>query len=392
MTTLYAGAARMNMCLRAIVRLRHEISAALFAALAAFAAPFASARLPDRAELMRLRAGAAGIEVAGIVMVEIDERGRLRAVADGCAQFAADGRRGRGARGPGGLQRVASISKLFTAAAIVDLERRGALDLDRGIDAWLGAAWRHPAFAGQPLTVRQLLNHTASLIDSEQYWAAWPARIVADGATHRFDPEHPPGTYFRYSNFGYVLLGQVLESVTGQRFDRWMNIRWLQPAKIRGGFNWSAPRRVAPRQIVTLYRKQGSDGLWRPEGPWIPQIDAVAGGAPQPPDGLHDYRAGLNGSIFSPHGGLRISIPDLARWLHRLEPSLFEHMVRGAYRIAADGHNGDSEDGFYTDIGLGLHAYRLGAHGEVWGHFGDAYGLRAAVLRHPTSRRVWAYA
>jgi CubicO group peptidase (beta-lactamase class C family) len=230
-------------------------------------------------------------------------------------------------------------------------------------------------------------------MDGDQYWLPWTQVIDATTTgTHRFDPDHRPGSFFRYCNFNYVMLGQILERVSRQRFDTLMQQHQFQPQSLVAGYNWRITRAFDPARIVTLYRRQAEGQPWDPTGPWIAQVDDFGGALPAANGDLEQYRIGTNGSVFSPHGGLRISLPDLARWLSRLDRRTFAAMRAAPVVLRADGSNGDSERGFYRDFGLGMHSRDLPGVGRVWGHFGEAYGLRAAVLRDPASRRVWAYA
>ncbi len=357
----------------------------------AFAAPPAAA--VTQAELDAIRTGSAGIELAGIVVATIDRKGRLQTLASGCARFAANGRDCAAPLRPDGLMRIASISKMVTAAEVVRLAQRKQLLLDQDVSSLLGFELRNPAFPSQAITLRQLLNHTSSVIDGDQYWLPWPQIIDATTtSTHRFDSDHRPGSFFRYCNFNYVLLGQILERVSSQRFDRLMQQDQFQPQSLVAGYNWRTTQPFDPARVVTLYRRQAEGQPWDPAGPWISKVDAFGGALPTVNGDLAQYRIGTNGSVFSPHGGLRISLPDLARWFSRLDRRTFAAMRAAQVVLRADGSNGDSERGFYRDFGLGMHSRDLPGFGTVWGHFGEAYGLRAAVLRDPASRRVWAYA
>jgi CubicO group peptidase (beta-lactamase class C family) len=291
------------------------------ASLIALALAAPSPAAVTQAELDALRAGSAGVELAGIVVATIDRQGRLQTLASGCARFAANGRDCAQPLRPDGLMRIASISKMVTAAEVLRLVRRRHLALDQDVSSLLGFEIRNPAFPRQAITVRQLLNHTSSIVDGEQYWLPWPQVIDATTAsTHRFDPDHGPGSFFRYSNFNYVLLGQMLERVSRQRFDRLMQQDQFKPQSLVAGYNWRIAQPFDPGRIVTLYRRQAEGQSWNPAGPWIPQVDDFAGAPPAPNPDLRQYRIGTNGSVFSPHGGLRIALPDLARWLSPCAP------------------------------------------------------------------------
>lgn len=107
--------------------------------------------------------------------------------------------------------RVGSLTKTVTAAAILKLQAEGRLKLDDPVATWLPD---FPRAAG--ITVRELLNHTSGLSD------AWEAPLAEPLDTaHRLaligkaETDFPPGTDWRYSNAGYMVLGAILEKITG---------------------------------------------------------------------------------------------------------------------------------------------------------------------------------
>jgi CubicO group peptidase (beta-lactamase class C family) len=342
--------------------------------------------------LEALRRGSAGPELAGIVLATADRHGTIRSLASGCGQFQADGATCRHPLRPDSLMRVASITKLVTAVGIHRLASEGRLSLESDVGSLLGLRLRNPAHAARPITLRQLLNHTSSIIDGEQYWVPWPQALdPASDRTHRFDPEHAPGAFFRYANYNYVLLGQIIERTTATTLAQYLVQHQLQPLQIRAGLNWQQMRPPEPDRVATLYRRQSDDGRWQPSGPWLPQVDDFGGASPSALD-LTGYRPGHNASVFSPHGGLRISLPDLVRWYAQLDSRTLHALMRRPVVLRGDGLDGDDEQGFYRRFGAGAQGFDWPGIGRVWGHFGEAYGLRAALLRRPASGRVWAYA
>ncbi|NID14639.1 serine hydrolase domain-containing protein [Luteibacter yeojuensis] len=107
--------------------------------------------------------------------------------------------------------RVGSLTKTVTAAAIMKLQAEGRLKLDDPVAKWLPG---FPSAAG--ITVRELLNHTSGISD------AWEAPLAEPlDTTHRLaligkaGSDFPPGTDWRYSNSGYMVLGAILEKITG---------------------------------------------------------------------------------------------------------------------------------------------------------------------------------
>jgi len=129
--------------------------------------------------------------------------------------------------------RIASVTKTFTAALVLQLAETGALSLDDPLARFL------PDFPnGGQITIRQLLNHSAGISDRP---AAPPPggpgrdrdmnALVAEIALR--PPSFPPGTAQAYSNAGYILLGAVIERVTGKPWDAAMRERLFGPLGLR---------------------------------------------------------------------------------------------------------------------------------------------------------------
>lgn len=117
---------------------------------------------------------------------------------------------------------LASISKPFTATALMVLVERGAIDLDRPADDYLGAA-RLTAHLGSAAeaTLRRLANHTAGLPLHYQFFYADEdfARPPREETIRRYGHlVSPPGETFRYANLGYGLLDDVIARASGQSY------------------------------------------------------------------------------------------------------------------------------------------------------------------------------
>lgn len=119
--------------------------------------------------------------------------------------------------------RVASHSKTFTAAGIMKLRERGAVGLDDTLGAHVPGL--HPALAGA--RVAQLLSHSAGVVRDGTTADAWcDRRPFADdvelAAALAEAPTVDPNTRFKYSNYGYALLGRLIEAVTGEAYGDWI--------------------------------------------------------------------------------------------------------------------------------------------------------------------------
>jgi CubicO group peptidase (beta-lactamase class C family) len=159
--------------------------------------------------------------------------------------------------GPETVYRIGSITKQFTAAAILQQVDHGALSLDDDITRYV------PEFSsrGKRVKIRQLLNHTSGLKDfgdlGDRFLAVrsrdLPQRdVLALVRQIRFDSE--PGTKWRYSNAGYYLLGVILERITGQRYIDYLQERIFKAAGLTGTGGCD------PRVLVP-HRARGYDAI-----------------------------------------------------------------------------------------------------------------------------------
>ena len=184
------------------------------------------------------------------VRVAFDRHGETATQAEGLADIAAN--RAIGIDDPA---RIASISKLVTAIAVLRLVEAGTLSLDEDVGQRLGVPLRNPAFPGTPISLRMLLSHTSSLTDGAGYWDV-PLGTGIEALTadpKAWDTGHAPGSYFRYTNLNFPLVAQVMERATGERFDRLMRRLVLFPLKLDACFNWSGCSDDAVRRAVVLY-------------------------------------------------------------------------------------------------------------------------------------------
>lgn len=162
--------------------------------------------------------------------------------------------------------RLASISKQFTAMAVMLLARDGKLRYDQRVREIL------PELPGaaQGVTVRHLLNHTAGLPDYEDLIPDSQAAQVGDRdvlglLAHKDTLYFPPGSAYRYSNSGYVLLGLLVERVSGVRFPDFLRARIFAPLGM----------------TASVAHVEGADTVPR----------RAYGYSPGPPPGVHAHRS-----------------------------------------------------------------------------------------------------
>jgi CubicO group peptidase (beta-lactamase class C family) len=150
------------------------------------------------------------------------------------------------------LFRLASLSKPVTAAAVLKLAEAGLLDLDAKVFDILSDVEPPPGAAVDPrlaeITVLDLLRHSGGwdrsvsfdpMFRSREIATAMGVATPADAAAivgyMKGQPlDLDPGTKYAYSNFGYCLLGRIIEKITGQRYDEYVNTAVLAPAGASG--------------------------------------------------------------------------------------------------------------------------------------------------------------
>lgn len=358
-----------------------------------------------------------GVEVPAYGLVAATPGGAVLTRVAGAAEVAPDGTALRPFSALDSAVRIASVSKLVVALALHRLADAGRLDLDADVSVALGWRLRNAAHPQTPITVRQMLRHESSLSDAGGYAVVLGERLRDKLGPASFS-KAAPGTSFDYANLNQAILGEAIEAVTGQRFDRAVTALVLAPLGLDACFNWSgcSPARIAGG--ATLYRKAPSDaGPWDAAGPWIAQVDAErpAGGCPvrlaegEPCD-LESYRPGSNGALFSPQGGLRITLLDLASLGLALladdgflKPETRASLFR-AVPVKPAGSGGETDAGLMQSWSQGgLHCFSgTGAAGgdqplspqplNGCGHLGEAYGLRSGLVVDPAARTVVAYA
>lgn len=125
------------------------------------------------------------------------------------------------------LFRIASMSKAFTALAILKLRDEGRLSLDALAESYVPElkGWRYPTADSPRIRVRDLLSHTSGFVtddpwgDRQQVMSeAEFTRLLSEGVPFT----RAPGLAFEYSNFGYALLGRIVTNVSGMPYDQYI--------------------------------------------------------------------------------------------------------------------------------------------------------------------------
>jgi len=244
--------------------------------------------------------------------------------------------------------RLASISKQFTAAAILLLAQDGKLSLDDKIKHWLPTL---PA-AADAITIRQLLSHTGGLIDYEDLMPASQQTQLHDiDVLHLLEKSNRtyfvPGKGYRYSNGGYALLALIVGKASGQDFATFLRQRIFLPLGMRN----------------TYAHQDGIDEV--PERAYgYSRVDSHWQRTDQSPT-----------SAVLGDGGIYSSLEDLAHWDAALydERLLNAESLRQAFSPATATPEPDVP--FY---GFG---WRI--NGETLWHSGESLGFRNVIVRYP---------
>jgi len=268
----------------------------------------------------------------------------------------------------------ASITKTFTAVSIMQLRDRGLLSLDDPIVKYVPELREvyDPFGSMGDITIRQLLSHSAGFRDATWPWSrgeAWEpyeptewSQLVAMMPYTRI--LFPPGSRYSYSNPGIIFLGRVIEKVTGDVYEAYVDKNVFRPLGMRYSYFDGTPWDLLPYRSNHYFLRGGK----REEG------------------GL-DFNTGITVS----NGGLNAPVPDMARWFgfllgappdgvdgdEILRRSSLEEMWKSVVPV------GDSDIG-RESMGLCFFLYDDGTHHLV-GHTGTQRGFLSFFVLDPAA-------
>ncbi|SFH96766.1 MULTISPECIES: serine hydrolase [unclassified Bacillus (in: firmicutes)] len=139
--------------------------------------------------------------------------------------------------------RIGSVTKTFTATVVLQLAGENRLNLDDSIEKWLPGVIQGNGYDDKQITIRQILNHTSGiaeysrskdfdLMDTKKSYTA--EELVKMGIS--LPPDFVPGKGWSYSNTGYVLLGILIEKVTGNSYAEEIENRIIEPLELSDTF------------------------------------------------------------------------------------------------------------------------------------------------------------
>jgi len=247
--------------------------------------------------------------------------------------------------------RIASVTKMFTAAMVLKLAQLGKLSLDDTLATYV------PGIAnGQAITLRQLLNHTAGISDIvDDPQPGFFARKV-DTATliaeiKKRTSAFSPGTRFSYSNAGYILLGAVVEKVTGEPWQDAVRTNLIEPQGLKNTAYGDNARIIPGR---------------------------VAGYTTDNADHHVENASYINASVPAAAGALVSTADDLLHWMRALAQGRvigrdgFEQMTTVTGVAGASAH----------PYGFGMYIWQVRGNKMV-GHTGQIDGFASALAYLP---------
>jgi len=274
------------------------------------------------------------------------------------------------------LFRIASISKSFSALAILQLREAGKLSLDDTVSDLLGLKVINPKYPDIPITLEMLLTHTSSLTDSQRYNSLDIIDPENNPDWAKSYADRRPGEKYEYCNLGYNTIGAIIEKVSGQRFDTYITEHILAPLGLDAGYLVDT---MDAGRFAQLYRFNPEKGSYdRSTAAYSPKAK-----------GLEGYRLGHDAPLFSPTGGMIISAPDLAKYMmvHMNQGSLGDVQIvskESAALMQAPKARMDAKRhyGFALRIDTGQQIPGI----PLIGHTGSAYGLNSAMVFDPEKK------
>ena len=249
--------------------------------------------------------------------------------------------------------RLASITKQFTAAAILLLAQDGRLSIDDPVRKWLPSL---PGAADR-IRIRHLLAHTSGLTDFEELIPHGASRQLRDAdvlalleAANR--TYFAPGTGFRYSNSGYVLLALIAARAAGLDYASFLRERIFQPLDMRATVAFEAGISVVADRAFGYSCAGGADSSWMR--------------ADQSPT-----------SATLGDGGIYSSIDDLAKW----DAALYDDRLLSAASLQLAFSPATATPDPLVQYGFG---WRIS--GAMLWHSGESTGFRHVILRYPGRR------
>lgn len=265
--------------------------------------------------------------------------------------------------------RIASISKSFITTGIMKLVEAGKLSLDDDVSDLIGFRVRNPDFPDSVITLRMILSHRSSISDKNGYFTLDALNPEKDVDWRSAYNAYAPNTDYQYCNLNFNLAGAILEKCAGERFDQYISRHILDPLGLYGGYNVDD---LDSNRFVTLYAYDSkTKDFIASSAAYQSRAEALVG-----------YKLGYSTPVFSPTGGMKMSVLDLAR-------AMTMHMQHGTVdgvRIISEESSRAMQAVLTPKSGYGMSLRTIDnliPGKAMTGHEGVAYGLYSAMYFQP---------
>jgi CubicO group peptidase (beta-lactamase class C family) len=268
--------------------------------------------------------------------------------------------------------RIASISKSFSATAIMQLVEAHKIDLDQDVSELVGFKMRNPKFPETVITLRLMLSHLSSINDSQGYFTLDSINPAKSDNWFKCYNNYEPGKGYNYCNLNFNMIGTIIEKISGERFDAYVQNHILLPLKLYGGYYVDGLDKTKFASIYE-YKTDSAKFILSP-GAYAPRTAEIAA-----------YEMGYSTPIFSPTGGMKISAKDLATYM-------MMHCNYGKYngvRIISkkSSKRMQTPASEIEQYGFAIETSTKIIDGKVMtGHTGSAYGLYSAMFFNPDEK------
>ncbi|RYY20823.1 MAG: class A beta-lactamase-related serine hydrolase [Chitinophagaceae bacterium] len=271
------------------------------------------------------------------------------------------------------LFRIASISKSFSATAMMKLVDAGKISLDADFGELVGFPIRNPKYPERVITLKMVLSHTSGINDSEGYFNLDVINPSKNPDWAKCYNDYAPGEGYEYCNLNFNMVGTVLEKISGVRFDNYIRQEILTPLGLNAGYCIDS---LDNSLFATLYSYDSTNHF-------VPSPEAYAPRREQ----IKNYVMGYSTPVFSPTGGMKISSDDLARYM-------MMHMYQGKIRSSGSRLISRKRSRLMQSViapqegyGLALWNTKKLVPGKLLiGHTGSAYGLYSAMFFDPKKK------
>ncbi|MFJ8353464.1 serine hydrolase domain-containing protein [Bacillus paramycoides] len=250
--------------------------------------------------------------------------------------------------------RIGSVTKTFTATTVLQLVGENRVQLDDPIEKWLPGLIQENGYDGNQITIRQLLNHTSGIAE---YLKSKDADIMNSKKTYTAEeivkiglslpPDFSPGKGWSYSNTGYVILGMLIEKITGNSYAEEIEKRIIGPLDLSNTFLPGNSTVIPGKNHARGYMKIDEKSDLKDMTDYNPSLANSAGDMISNADDLNKFFSSLLGGKLLKENQLKEMITTVP--------------VEG--KGVGDGY------------GLGIYETKLSNGVSIWGHAGGIPGF-----------------